>query len=495
MVCWGDMSETGRKVAAFCASLGVTVALLAALEIGVRLMGLQPSEWPAAGERVRFPGIQVDPLLGPMPRPGWAGQWMDDFEVRVDDHGFRTTGLVPTGLVPRGHAPTGQAPTGQAPKWQAPLRIAFLGDSCTFGWGIDTVDTFVARLDARQRHGESERFEFLNAAYPGQSAVSGIYMLRERVLPLHPDLVILGFSAHNAFRFSLVSDADRFRFFALRKTLLRSRLFHLLAAWLANYKTSSPHPRDRQAIVEVPVTDQRRVAAANEFEEALRIMVAEARESGASVLFLVFPRASEVSTEFQAEDVSLVAKLDPTEQPAAGREVSLRDLDLLELSCLDHRQLEDPIRVLNERLPQWQPVYPTNPAVRRLLRRGADVYVNGAYATAVRRFAEAVDRQPESPLARYDLGVAQLAAGDKAAGLDELAEADRLACNVFLHYQALVWQVATELAVPVVDLTMHFQAHDGASLFLDAAHPNPVGQRLIAEALWPAVTKLLPAQG
>ena len=98
---------------------------------------------------------------------------------------------------------------------------------------------------------------------------------------------------------------------------------------------------------------------------------------------------------------------------------------------------------------------------------------------------------PLSPLAHYDLGAAKLAAGDDN-GLQDLRAADRLACSAFLQYQVVLWKLSAELAVPVVDITLHFQAHDGESMFLDPAHPNVKGHRLIAEALWPVIELQAP---
>ena len=92
-------------------------------------------------------------------------------------------------------------------------------------------------------------FDLINAAYPGHSAVVGRYMLSERILPFDPDIVILGFSANNAFRFSLAGDIERFRNFELRKLMLRSRLFHIAAANLANRHGPQPGPRSRKAVL------------------------------------------------------------------------------------------------------------------------------------------------------------------------------------------------------------------------------------------------------
>jgi lysophospholipase L1-like esterase len=45
--------------------------------------------------------------------------------------------------------------------------------------------------------------------------------------------------------------------------------------------------------------------------------------------------------------------------------------------------------------------------------------------------------------------------------------------------------------VPIVYITLFFEAHDGESLFVDPAHPNQEGHRVIADALWPAVERLV----
>jgi len=461
-----------RRIAPLIISLMVTVALFLVAEFAVRLAGIQPMEWPASEGWLPFRGIEVSPLLGPLPRPGWTGQWIGKFAVSADGRGFRSTGLPPPA----------------APR----ARVAFLGDSCTFGWGIDTPDTFVAQLDARQRTAGAAAFDFVNAAYPGQSAVVGTYLLRERVLPLDPTLVVVGFSANNAFRFSVVSDADRFRFFRVRKLMLHSRLFHIAAAWLANRTGANLHPRSRDVIQKVPVRELKRVATAEEFETALRRMVADTRSHGAVVLFLLLPRASGVSTEFGNEDAGRLARqLLAADHRVAGSPPSSRELNLLEASCLDHRAFDDPMRTLYERARDWHVVYPDDPVVRGFLQQGARAYVETRYAEAQQYFESATATQPDVPLARYDLGVAKLANGNRE-GLQDLAEADRLACNVFLEHQVILWRLAQELGVPVVDITLYFQAHDGEPLFLDPAHPNRNGHQIIAEALWPVIQSLVP---
>ena len=467
----GPRSRIRSALSAVAASVAIVAVLFALAEAAVRLAGGDPPAWPAPGAQATLPGVRVDPLLGPLLRPGWSGQWIGWFEVIADEHGFRSTGVPPP---PRPRR-----------------RIAFLGDSCTFGWGVDTPDTFVARLAARQRDAGAD-LEMLNAGYPGQSAIVGRYMLAEKVLPLRPDVVVLGFSANNAFRLSVASDAERFRFLVARRLLLRSRLLYEVAVRLARRSAPALNPRDRAAVAGQRLSSVKRLAAPDEFEAATRAMVSDARRQGAAVVLLVFPRAVEVSPDpdYAAEDAARAGASDALLASPPGTPPTLAALGVLEASCLDHRVLPDPLAVLREQRRRWRPVYPSDATVALILRDGAESYAAGDLARAAERFAAALEVQADSPLALYDLGVVRLAMGDTERGLAALEAADRHACNVFLQYQVILWKLGIELHVPVVDLTPHFQAHGGGELLFDPAHANAPGHRVIADAVWPALARV-----
>ena len=458
------MGRARRRIGVAAASLVLTVGVFALAELAVRIAGVAQPEWPGASWP--FSMAKGDPILGPLPRPGWAGKWMGGFTVAIDPDGFRTTGL----------------PALEAPQ----ARVAFLGDSCTFGWGLDTPDTFIARLDGQLRADGKAPIELINAAFPGHSAVLGEQVLRDRVLPLRPDLVVLGYSANNAFRFSVVTDADRLRHVGLRRVLLRSRIFYILAARLARWTALGKNPRDTALVNETPAGRLRRVATPDEFAAAERAAVEDARAAGAGVLFLIFPRASEVSPAYPGEDPARLAR--SSDGDLSGDRPLARGL--LEVSCLDPGP-KDVFDELRARLPGWQPVYPDDAALRAVLVQGARTFVSDDFVAALDTFRAAVSAWPESPLAHYDLAVAAFMSGDSAAGLHHLGEAERLSCNVFLRYQAILWRLADELHVPVVDLTLPLQAYDGAPLFIDPAHPNAAAAQIIAGALAAPIARQL----
>ena len=127
--------------------------LLMALTVALSLVvGLTAAEGILRWQRSQIehsdhmdPGlVRYDPLLGWRLTPGWEGEHRHhDFRVRyrINDDGFRGLGLP--------------AP-GEA--------VTLLGDSFTFGLGVDEGETFADRLNA-----DLPRTRFFNRGVPGYS--------------------------------------------------------------------------------------------------------------------------------------------------------------------------------------------------------------------------------------------------------------------------------------------------------------------------------------
>jgi len=69
-------------------------------------------------------------------------------------------------------------------------RIAVVGDSFTFGQGIEEEDRFSNRLE-RALNREGQRFEVLNFGRPGAETVDEVEMLKNAVIGVKPDFVLL----------------------------------------------------------------------------------------------------------------------------------------------------------------------------------------------------------------------------------------------------------------------------------------------------------------
>lgn len=79
------------------------------------------------------------------------------------------------------------------------IRIAFLGDSFTFGWGVEEDQIFVRVLERllNETIGANRRVEILNFGVPGYSTFQEVALYREKVAPFKPDLVVIYFVSND----------------------------------------------------------------------------------------------------------------------------------------------------------------------------------------------------------------------------------------------------------------------------------------------------------
>lgn len=138
---------------------------------------------PAAPRRAQGSEPKVaahDPLLGWSLVPGASGRHRTaefDVAVRVNSQGFRAD---------RAYSP--EAPPGT-------LRIVAVGDSFTFGQGVEVEETFAARLE-----GLLPGTEVVNLGVSGYGTDQQLLMLRHRGLAFRPDVVLLGLLVTNVLR-------------------------------------------------------------------------------------------------------------------------------------------------------------------------------------------------------------------------------------------------------------------------------------------------------
>jgi lysophospholipase L1-like esterase len=78
------------------------------------------------------------------------------------------------------------------PKAPGTYRILTLGDSFTWGVGLDVDETIPKLLEAELNAGsETRRFEVINAAIPGYNTLQEMRLLKNRGLKYDPDMVLL----------------------------------------------------------------------------------------------------------------------------------------------------------------------------------------------------------------------------------------------------------------------------------------------------------------
>ena len=119
----------------------------------------------------------ADPEIVYQLKPGLRGRFLGR-SFAINSHGLR------------GRETTLDKPPGT-------VRIAGLGDSVMFGWGVAQEETYLAVLEGRLNEEPGTRFEVLNFAVPGYNTAIEAAVFERRVLAFDPDLVVLHFVAND----------------------------------------------------------------------------------------------------------------------------------------------------------------------------------------------------------------------------------------------------------------------------------------------------------
>jgi len=264
--------------------MGLGIGLLAAVPLGetvVRVLHL-------TGEPRRYfsPGIYAaDSQLGWKLAPSYRGVHRGrdrDSSVATNALGFR------------------------GPEWNpahenSTLRILVLGDSCTFGLGVEEQETFPAQLERVLRR---ERYDasVFNAGVPGYDTMQEAMLLRRIAPVVEPQVVVVDWLPNDALERSqdlisslqvidgyLVKDVEQYeewRHHAERTGIQSSALFRLLSARLKMLRSWLASDEDRVIRID---------SAAMAYSlDALADIEHQARAIGARLVLVLFPRREEV---------------------------------------------------------------------------------------------------------------------------------------------------------------------------------------------------------
>lgn len=168
--------------------LGTALGLLAG-EIALRAIGFR--------EEVARRSTTFDPRYGTVREDSWVFRFDPDAASDPID--------VRGQLVPRAREP-------------AETRVLFVGDSGTEGVRMGIEDTFPARFEARMGGG----VRAINAGVFGMTTIDELRFLESKLLPLEPDVVVVGLFMANDINFNL-GHASR-----LREVTPRSGFLHAL---------------------------------------------------------------------------------------------------------------------------------------------------------------------------------------------------------------------------------------------------------------------------
>lgn len=195
-------------------------------------------------------------------------------------------------------------------------RIVIVGDSLTFGWGVEGEETFASRLEASLVAAGSEGgIEVLNLGVGGYNPYTEAALLRDRGLAYEPDLVLaqfcindladptIHFDSHARTRLGTLPDAvfpdatrrthDVGGRSVLENVCLASRLCQRIHdSWLARTQAKMDAPT-RYAGAQVP--DDPEGPEWKWLTERYREMAAAAERAGAEFALLIFPHHAQLA--------------------------------------------------------------------------------------------------------------------------------------------------------------------------------------------------------
>lgn len=160
-------------------SLGVLLVLLIGTEFVLRGQG-----WGA------IPSVWFDPEVGTRFHPS---QERDIFAT--GNRFMHTADINALGL--RGHEPRPEA-DGDAGR-----RVVCLGDSFTFGWGVEDDETFPVQLEALLEGESDGPVDVINCGLPGYNTYQEHQLYKKLMQPLAPDVVVIGWYLNDLDPFSI----------------------------------------------------------------------------------------------------------------------------------------------------------------------------------------------------------------------------------------------------------------------------------------------------
>ena len=205
------------------------------------------------------------------------------------------------------------------------LRILFLGDSCTFGWGLREQESLVAQVEAALRARLPDRpIQCINAGVPAYTAFQGWRYLVTEGLAFAPELVVVTFGNNESISWDDRSDLEHWAAWqatrppaGLQWSALARLLFRALATAPGKAAGGPPRPRLLPA----------------EFRDVLGRIAGASTHAGADVLYLSWPVRENLEPHRTADDRH------PLQQVIAGLAAgpAPRGLATLDLVPLAHR--------------------------------------------------------------------------------------------------------------------------------------------------------------
>lgn len=180
-------------------------------------------------------------------------------------------------------------------------RVLCIGDSTTFGFGVDFADAWPNRLQELLDGEESGAFEVLNAGVPGHTSYQGRQRLEALLEKWHPQLTIITFGNNDGWRWDGLADKDHVApahgaaLSGVPQWLNHSRAWSALLAWRNGFANRRAVANEALWAEEAtmnfltPNLSWTPRVSLGDFADNLRAMIALCRKYDCEVVLVVWP--------------------------------------------------------------------------------------------------------------------------------------------------------------------------------------------------------------
>ncbi len=387
------------------------------------------------------------------------------------------------------------------------IRILLVGNSSPVGLGLQRrAEAFGERTAAllQQRERGLRRVELINAAVSGYTSEQVKRYVQQEGVRYQPDVVVCYSGNNDGSINGYLSDAEIFAAQdwaqSLRTVLYRSALYRLLRGLL------SPVLRDFQTDRSEPTV---RVGVSR-FRENLITIGKAARAAGAQVIFVDPPVPYRWPAGLQFK---LFSEMTDRRGELVMADPLQRTLARPLAYCLDSTFINRPYGRVDPYVAEvfasaWENPTDVSSAIAeyqaRLEQDSTDVITRNnlgvqywrieAYQQAREQFSACLAADSSLNVARYNLGITLLSAGDSSTAWEVLAEAidrDAYSLRIKTPYRRALRAAANDCGAVVLEAAAAFWEQGNEHLFIDHCHPTPEGHRLIAQLLAAKIDSLL----
>lgn len=176
-------------------------------------------------------------------------------------------------------------------------RIVALGNSCTFGWGIELDSTFTSQLQIIL----GGDFEIINAGVPGYSSYQGKVLFEKEIQKLAPDILLILFAWNDHWPAALgIPDNDQIfppeYIVSIQNLMSRLKTYQLLRKLLLAAFEKELKKTDDNMIYRVSQAD---------FEKNLKEICTSAKSIGALPILMTSPIANQSNKQKRQTKSSL----------------------------------------------------------------------------------------------------------------------------------------------------------------------------------------------